>query len=222
MEAALPSPGSLEVLGVPSYRDHLYAHYIFCLEPQTMDYDSSSPMNALWNKAYCAWTCPLKVPVNRLVTASLSAAAAGVVQIHVMALNSRVKCTAVCPLIPDHYKKDLPESSLPFSLTFVSCKNDFSDKHSSHANFSSLSSPGCWIGLVLLVTVPNQCLLLALFPSLVSGPGCSNWHPQTSAFHPNAFFRGALICERHTVLIWRPLWMENKPSPAPPFQYLFF
>lgn len=47
MEAALPSPGSLEVLGVPSYRDHLYARYIFCLEPQTMDYDSSSPMNAL-------------------------------------------------------------------------------------------------------------------------------------------------------------------------------
>lgn len=162
------------------------------------------------------------MPINGLVTASLSAAAAGVVQIHVMALNSRAKCTAVCPLIPAHYKKDLPEGSLPFSLIFVSCKNNFSGKHSSRANFSSLSSPGCWIGLILLVTVANQCLLLTLFSSLVSGPGCSSWHPQTSAFYPNAFFGGALICKRYTVLICMPLWTENEPSPALPFQCLFF
>lgn len=222
MEAALPSPGSLEVLVLPSYRDHLCAVCIFCLEPQTKDYDGRSPMNHLWNKAYCALTCPCEVPINRLVTASLPTAAADVVQIHMMALSSGAKCTAVCLLIPAHYKKDLPEGSLPFSLILVSCKNNFSGKHFLHENFSSPPSPGCWIGLIVLVTAPNQCLLLTLFSSLVSGPGGSNRHPQTSASHPNAFLR-VYSCVRDTQFWFAGLsgWIMS-PSPAHPFQCLFF
>lgn len=59
-----------QVLVVPVYIDWLYAEkLVFCVGPQNINCYSRSPVNPLWNKTYCAWTCPFKAPINKLVTA---------------------------------------------------------------------------------------------------------------------------------------------------------
>lgn len=153
-----------DVLAVPVYRDWLHAELVFCTEPQTINYYSRSPMNPLWNKAYCAWTCPFKAPINKLVTASLflftAAEWCGAEPVQHHNGNEQQGLTH-CSLLfdPSSFEKDLPENLLPFSPMFVSFKNIFfSSRYFSQGNFSSLSFPWCWISFGFI----NDCWALLL------------------------------------------------------------